>query len=185
MIDFYNIKYYGDLNSTYLTYENLFIKANGSYGNTSVREIAQRGFSLNKIVVGKSTVAGVSGAIADVVLRDWANRARQELGWSAGFWLGELTNDSNGSSIMTALSLLRNHVIETNYATKNTTNTSINNQTNTTPDSTTSNTTANNTPSTVLNSTINLTTNVSTVNSSIPYPVYFVYVNSVSAWWGD
>ncbi len=163
-----------------MTYENLFIKANGSYGNTSVREIAQRGFSLNKIVVGKSTVAGVSGAVADVILRDWANRARQELGWSAGFWLGEFANDSNGSSIMTALRLLRNQVVETNSTTKNTTNTTISNQKNMSLDSTTSNTTTNNTLSTVSNSTTNLTINV-----SIPYPVYFVYINSVSTWWGD
>ena len=176
MIDFYNVKYFGNENSTYSTYDDLFIRANGSYGGTSVREIAQQGFSLNKIVVGKSTVPGISGAVADMVLKDWANRAWQELGWNAGFWLGEFANDSNGSSIMTALSLLRNLAIENNNTTANTTNTTTNNQTNTTTNST--NTITN-------NSTTNSSSNISTINLTIPYPVYFVYVNSVSAWWGD
>jgi hypothetical protein len=76
MIDFYNVKYFGNENSTYTTYEDLFIRANSSYVNTSVKEITQQGFNLNKIVVGKSTLAGTSGAVADMVLKDWANRAR-------------------------------------------------------------------------------------------------------------
>jgi hypothetical protein len=108
MIDFYNIQFFGNGNSPYLTYEDLFIKATSSYANTSVKEISQQGFSLDKIVVGKTTVTGMSGAVADTTLRDWASRARQDLGWNAGFWLGELANDLNGSSILTALSLLRN-----------------------------------------------------------------------------
>jgi hypothetical protein len=174
MIDFYNIRFFGNANSSYLTYDDLFIKAPSSYANTSVKEISQQGFSLDKIVVGKTTVAGVSGAVTDGTLRDWANKARQDLGWNAGFWLGELVNDLNGSSILTALSLLRNQ--------SSTANTS-NNQTNTTTNSTNTNATSNITSNTTSNTTIN--TNISTTNSTIPYPVYFVYVNSVSAWWGD
>ncbi len=178
MIDFYNIQFFGNGNSPYLTYEDLFINATSSYANTSVKEISQQGFSLEKIVVGKTTVTGVSGAVADTTLRDWANRAKQDLGWSTGFWLGELANDLNGSSILTALSLLRNQPTQPN--TTNTTNTT-NNQTNTTANSTNTNTTTSNTTSNTTTS----NTNISTTNSTIPYPVYFVYVNSVSAWWGD
>ncbi len=178
MIDFYNIQFFGNSNSPYLTYEDLFIKSTSSYANTSVKEISQQGFSLDKIVEGKTTVPGVSGAVADTTLRDWANRARQDLGWNTGFWLSELANDLNGSSILTALSLLRNQP-----NTINTTNTTNNqtNQTNTTVNSTNTSTTTSNTLSNTTTSNINS----STTNSTIPYPVYFVYVNSVSAWWGD
>lgn len=181
IIDFYNIQFFGNGNSPYLTYEDLFIKATSSYASTSVKEISQQGFSLDKIVVGKTTVTGVSGAVADTTLRDWANRARQDLGWNTGFWLGELANDLNGSSILTALSLLRNQPNQPN--TTNTTNITDNqtNQTNTTANSTNTNTTTSNTTSNTTTS----NTNISTTNSTIPYPVYFVYVNSVSAWWGD
>ena len=80
---------------------------------------------------------------------------------------------------MTALSLLRNQVIQNNNTTTNNTNT-----TNTTTNLT--NTTSNNiTTNNTSNTTTNSSTNISTTNSTIPYPVYFVYVNSVSAWWGD
>lgn len=178
MIDFYNVKFFGNANSTYSTYDDLFMRATGSYASTSVREISQQGFSLNKIIVGKTTVPGASGAVADLVLKDWANRARQQFGWNAGFWLGEFTNDLNGSSIATALSLLRNQVIETNSNTTNTTTNTTNSTNSSNPSNNTSNTTSNSTT----NST---TTNISLTNSTLPYPVYFVYVNSVSAWWGD
>ncbi len=55
----------------------MFIKSLNPYFNTSVKEIASNGILLNKIVVGKTVVNGVSVATSAGVLMDWANKANK------------------------------------------------------------------------------------------------------------
>jgi hypothetical protein len=59
LIDFYFVQFYNQVDSRYDSYDELFIKASGSqFNGTSVKEIADRGISLEKIVVGKPLVPG-------------------------------------------------------------------------------------------------------------------------------
>jgi chitinase len=53
LIDFYNIQFYNQGNTTYYTYQRLFIESGGYFPGTSVKEIAEKGVPLNKIIVGK------------------------------------------------------------------------------------------------------------------------------------
>ncbi len=48
---------------------------------------------MNKIVVGKSAKMGVNGYVVPMSLRDWAMQAYDEMGWSTGYWMGDLTDE--------------------------------------------------------------------------------------------
>lgn len=128
------------------------------------------GVNLNKMVVGKSAKIGVNGYVMPNVLNEWTMQAKNEIGWSAGYWMGDLADDHMfGDGIRTALSYLRNGTISSTNMTSNSTNinTSPSNQTNNSTNST------------------NASNPVVVSNSSIPYPVYFAYVNRVTSWWGN
>ena len=53
MIDFYNIQFYNQGSTTYDIYQTLFLQSNGWCPSTSVKEIADFGVDLDKIIVGK------------------------------------------------------------------------------------------------------------------------------------
>jgi chitinase len=53
MIDFYNIQFYNQGNSSYDTYNDLFVTSNGWCSGSSVGEIHAAGVPLSRIVVGK------------------------------------------------------------------------------------------------------------------------------------
>ncbi len=53
MIDFYNVQFYNQGETTYDSFEKLFVVSGGHFPGTSVKEICERGVPLNKIVVGK------------------------------------------------------------------------------------------------------------------------------------
>lgn len=53
MIDFYNIQFYNQGSTTYDTYEKLFLESGGVFPLTSVKEIADTGVPLDKIILGK------------------------------------------------------------------------------------------------------------------------------------
>lgn len=82
--------------------------------------------------------------------------------------MGDLADDHMfGDGIKTALSYLRNGAtiqINSTFSNTTTTNTTFTNQTNTLTNST------------------NL---IAFPNSTIPYSVYFAYVNRVTSWWGN
>lgn len=94
--------------------------------------------------------------------------------------MGDLADDLNGDMINSVLIQLRNSTNDKNTisGTNNNNKTStvnINNLSNNTN-------TMDNSTTTVTNKTTNNT--VITTTITIPYPVYFVYVDSVTAWWG-
>jgi chitinase len=54
LIDFYNVKYFSQSNSTYNTSQSLFNVSTGWALNTSVNQLIAKGISAKKIVVGKT-----------------------------------------------------------------------------------------------------------------------------------
>lgn len=52
-IDFYNMQYYNQLNSTYTTYQQIFLNSGTINPNNSVSELMANGIHPRKIVVGK------------------------------------------------------------------------------------------------------------------------------------
>ena len=57
-IDFFNVQFYNQGTSEYLTYETLFVKAEGWSPETAVAQIAAQGIPMSKIVVGKPVSQG-------------------------------------------------------------------------------------------------------------------------------
>ena len=52
-IDFFNVQFYNQGTSDYLTYETLFVKSNGWSVGTAVLQIAEKRIPINKLLVGK------------------------------------------------------------------------------------------------------------------------------------
>ena len=52
-LDFFNIQFYNQGTSDYLTYETLFVKSTGWSPGTAVLQIAEKGIPMNKLLVGK------------------------------------------------------------------------------------------------------------------------------------
>lgn len=60
LIDFYNVQFYNQGDTRYDSYEELFLKATGTFSGTSVQELINRGIPAKKIVMGKpATMADV------------------------------------------------------------------------------------------------------------------------------
>lgn len=77
-IDFYNIQFYNQGDTTYDTYEKLFLKSGGYFPGTSVNELIQQGIPSNKIVVGKPVTkqdAYNTGTVKTKDLGEWTARA--------------------------------------------------------------------------------------------------------------
>lgn len=67
------------------------------------------------------------------VLNEWAMQAKNEIGWSTGYWMGDLADDHmSGDSIRTALAYLRSNNTSTVSNTTPINSTSTTNQTNST-----------------------------------------------------
>ena len=56
LINFYMVQFYNQGDTMYDSYNELFTQATGHFGGTSVKEIAERGIPLKKIVVGKPVI---------------------------------------------------------------------------------------------------------------------------------
>lgn len=89
-IDFYNVQFYNQGSDMYVNYQNLFIDSGTSLPFTSVKQIADAGIPLNKIVVGKPMLASdaSTGYVNLSSLGLWFKQAEQELTWNGGlmFW---------------------------------------------------------------------------------------------------
>jgi hypothetical protein len=55
---------------------------------TAVKEISAAGVAMGKIVIGKSAKSGVNGYVDPAMLGNWAVSAKNQIGWTTGFWLG-------------------------------------------------------------------------------------------------
>ena len=53
LIDWYNIQFYNQGDSSYDTYDTLFVESNGFFTGSSVSEMVANGVEKEKIVVGK------------------------------------------------------------------------------------------------------------------------------------
>lgn len=58
LIDFYNVQFYNQGDTRYDTYEELFLKATGTFSGTSIQELINRGVPAKKIVMGKPATMG-------------------------------------------------------------------------------------------------------------------------------
>jgi len=85
-IDFFNIQYYNQGSTSYLSYEDIFIK-NKQFWNTAVLEINRNGVPLHKLVVGKPAGQGYAsnGWVSGSNLHKFGNQACNDFGWNAGF----------------------------------------------------------------------------------------------------
>lgn len=90
LIDWYNVQFYNQGDTTYDSYELLFIDAKyGDWKGTAVKQIHENaGVPLEKIVVGKPCLpkdASNTGYVPQATLHDWGLRAQKDLGWNAGW----------------------------------------------------------------------------------------------------
>jgi len=53
-----------------------------------VKELKAVGVPMSKIVIGKSCKSGTTGYVDPGLLGNWAVSAKNQIGWSTGFWLG-------------------------------------------------------------------------------------------------
>ena len=93
-IDFLNVQFYNQGTSDYLTYDTLFLKADGWSPGTALLQIAQNGIPMNKLLVGKPvTRADVSntGYVAQDTLASIFKTARQGV-WSDCSKVGGVMN---------------------------------------------------------------------------------------------
>jgi len=87
LLDWYNFQFYNQGDTTYDTYERLFVKANGYFTGTSVGEIAALGVPLQKIVIGKPCTpadATNTGYVSSSSLATFSSQAYTAIGWNAG-----------------------------------------------------------------------------------------------------
>lgn len=93
-INFLMVQYYNNGPAT--TYEEIFTKGDGK---TSVKELADLGIPLNKIVVGKPIKEDDAGSmwISAATFNSYVTRAKAELGWSGGV-MGWQWHDSDTNS---------------------------------------------------------------------------------------
>ena len=100
LIDFYNVQFYNQVDTTYDTYERLFVKSVGFFNKTSVKEINERGIPLEMLVVGKPATpadASNTGYMNQTALGHAVTRAVQESTWRAGVMFWQFYSDSNGT----------------------------------------------------------------------------------------
>lgn len=62
---------------------------------------------MKKIIIGKPAKGGINGYVDPSLLGQWAVAAKNQIGWSTGFWMGDFFDDSDGSSLKKALKLLK------------------------------------------------------------------------------
>lgn len=106
LIDFYMLQCYNQVDTRYDSYEELFTNATGvDFNKTSIKEIADRGVPLKKLVVGKPilpTDATNTGYVEQSDLGAWALQAYEEFGWYAGIGHWQYPSDKTGAAIAAA-----------------------------------------------------------------------------------
>ena len=103
-IDWYNVQFYNQISSDYLTYETLFEVSDGWATNTAVMQLVSAGVDMNKIVVGKPiALAGVdnTGFVSLSNLTSIFTQALSSTSWNAGVMGWEFDLDLDGVWINT------------------------------------------------------------------------------------
>ena len=191
MIDFYFIQFYNQGDTSYDTYDELFTAATkGAFPGTAVKEIADRGVPLQKLVVGKPIVQSDTtntGWVSQTDLGAWGVTAYDKFGWNAGFGHWQYSSDTTGKAIRDAAGPLESKCLAAGTCSAasaiiSTTTPSVSQTTQTTTDTSTA------AASTI---TAGATTSLTTATSSgtglrkLDYPLRVGYVNKVTSWWGD
>jgi len=107
LIDWYNVQFYNQGDTTYDTYELLFIDAAyGDWANTAVKQLIDYGIPSEKIVLGKPVLksdATNTGWVSAQNLHDWAAQAAIDINWTTGLMDWQLPSDTDGSFVNTYL----------------------------------------------------------------------------------
>ena len=110
LIDFYMVQFYNQVDSKYDTYNELFVHASGSdFNGTAIKQIADRGIPLRKIVIGKPILpsdASNTGWISMEDLSKFAIEGYKKMGWYAGFMHWQYPSSKTGEAIKTAADAL-------------------------------------------------------------------------------
>lgn len=109
LIDFYNVQFYNQGDTTYDTYAKLFKASRGYFSGTSVMEIVNRGVPMEKIVVGKpasEAAAANTGYVPENKIGNWVSRAKTEYGFETGVMYWEYFHDADGNKMKTAIGTL-------------------------------------------------------------------------------
>ena len=96
-IDFFNVQFYNQGTSEYLTYETLFLESTGWSLGTAVLQIAEKGIPINKLLVGKPVTASDAhntGYVPQATLANIFHTARHD--WWSHAW----TNCSRVGGVM-------------------------------------------------------------------------------------
>jgi len=97
-IDFFNVQFYNQGASCYEDYRGIFLDAGNckSFPGTSVREIAEYGVPVEKLVVGKpvTTSDASNGWVSGPNLGSFVRQARDDFGWNSGI-MGWVWRDSS------------------------------------------------------------------------------------------
>jgi len=101
-VNFYNVQFYNQVDSTYDTYDKLFITGVGGFDKTAVLEIVARGVPLNMLVVGKpvrTADATNTGWVDMTTLASYGAKAHQDFGWCTGYMFWQLSSDPTGAAM--------------------------------------------------------------------------------------
>jgi hypothetical protein len=88
----------------------------GQYKNTAIKEIANQGIPINKLVIEKPVYANDIWGTGWVCVEDlayWSLKAKADYNWYAGYALWQYSSDTNGTIIQTAASSLQNKCAST------------------------------------------------------------------------
>lgn len=105
LIDWYNIQFYNQGDTTYDSYEELFLNSTGTFNNTAVRNIMEvvGTKNMDMVVIGKpvkTSDASNTGWVNPGDLGRWAARANAEFGWDAGVMTWQYPSDPKGEYVL-------------------------------------------------------------------------------------
>ena len=100
LIDFYNVRYFDQGDSTYSTGQALFNVSTGWAVRTAVNQLVTKGVEQNKIVVGKPAAVGDADAASFMAPADLSAAIAAEIqasGWKTGVMFNQLASDLDGN----------------------------------------------------------------------------------------
>ena len=99
-----NVQSNNPRDTTYDTYEKLFVKSERPFASTAVQEIANHGVEMERLVVGKPVLrsdAANTGWMSASDLQSAIVKAKAELNWNAGIMTWQYSSDAdNGFSFV-------------------------------------------------------------------------------------
>jgi len=100
LIDFYNVQFYNQGTSAYISYATLFQKSDGWATGTSVQEMVAKGVDVSRIVIGKPVTQGDAantGFVPLSALKSMLQQGASTTGWRTGVMGWQYKSDADGS----------------------------------------------------------------------------------------